>query len=351
MTINGTDKLPQATLVDADGDLITVKLAGKVGSFTLYATNGVGPISEIDLIGTNPTKSTLTITAVKPRGGLGDARVNLGEINGTGLKTLSIAAADLDGSFGNGINLSSYLGSLTVGSIKNGADIVLAGLPPKTGLGTTIKATVIGDGTNINLAGSPLTSLTAISVGVGEVSAPSIGTISVTGKAKTRTTVAIPGDFKSNVTIAGTGLVAKVAALKILRVAGSLSGSTIQIGGAAGTVGDVGTVSVGSFVNSLLLAGYSGPSDGTGSFNLPSTITSFTVTGTNAAFSHSNVIGSVIKTVSLASVDTTNPTLKNGFVFHNSLTSLYVKSTKFRFNPKGAATQAMPSSGFEVKKR
>jgi hypothetical protein len=128
------------------------------------------------------------------------------------------------------------------------------------------------------------------------------------------------------------------------------SGSTIKVGGGAGTVGDIGSVSVGSFVNSVLFAGYSGPDDGSGTFNLPSTVSSFTVTGKLNAFSHSFAIASNFKTVSLASVDPNNSGTKFGFVYHTSLKALSVKSTKFKFDLNGPPTQDMPSSDFEVKK-
>ena len=51
-------------------------------------------------------------------------------------------------------------------------------------------------------------------------------------------------------------------ALKSLRATGNVTGVTISIGGRAGNFGDVGSVSVGSFVNSELFAGYAGPADG-----------------------------------------------------------------------------------------
>src|SRR5207237_3519505 len=110
---------------------------------------------------------------------------------------------------------------------------------------TKITAGVIGDGTDIAITGAPLKSLTAISVGVGSIAAPSVGSINIKGKAKTKTAPAISGDFKSNITIMGTGLAVKMPALKSLRVAGIVSGSKILIGGGAGTVRAVGRCSVG----------------------------------------------------------------------------------------------------------
>ena len=226
------------------------------------------------------------------------------------------------------IDLTGFPCSLSIGAVSNGADITLAGAPPKVTQTTKITAGVIGDGTDIAITGAPLGRLTAIAVGEGTITAPSVGSITVKGKAKTMTTPAIPGDFKSDLTIAGTGLAPRVPALKSLKVAGAVSGSTIRIGGDVGTVGDVGSVSVGSFVDSELFAGYTGPVDGSGNFNLPATVGPFTVTGKTNGFAGSYVIASNFKTVSLASVDGDNDGTRFGFLFHTGLKSLKVKTPK-----------------------
>ena len=82
----------------------------------------------------------------------------------------------------------------------------MAGAPPKAGQTVKIAAGVIGDGTDITVTGAPLGSLTATSVGDGTVTAPSVGTINARGKAKTRLTAAIPGDFNANVVASGVGV-------------------------------------------------------------------------------------------------------------------------------------------------
>ncbi|HEX3151269.1 MAG TPA: Ig-like domain-containing protein [Gemmataceae bacterium] len=336
-TINAADKSPQATFTDSDGDLVTLKLSGKVGTLKYYLTNGTGPISEIDLIGTDSTKSVVTISVSKPKG---DGRIGIGEIDGTGVKTLTLAKADL---LGAGINLTSFLGSVTIGDIKTGADITLIGAPPKAGQGTKITAGVIGDGTDIAITGAPLASLTATAIGVGNIAAPSVRSITIKGKAKTKTAAAIAGDFKSNLTIDGTGLAAKVPALKSLKVTGTASDSLIQV------AGDVGKVSVGSFLDSRFFAGYSGADGGSGSFNLPSTVGSFTVTAKGLAFAHSYVIATNFKNVTLVSANPVNGGTKFGVVYHGLLSGLSVKSQGFKFNLKGPAEQD-PFGDFYVKK-
>ncbi|HEX3149809.1 MAG TPA: Ig-like domain-containing protein [Gemmataceae bacterium] len=346
-SIAATDKLPQANIADSDGDLITLKLTGKVGSMTYYLTNGVGPIAEIELVGTDSSKSIVNLAIKKPKNGTGDGRVQIDEIHGAGAKRLNLAKADLNGV---GIDLTSFLGSLAIGAVKNAADITLAGVPPTSSLSTKLTVGVVEDGTDILITGAPLGSLTATRIGAGTIAAPSVGAITVKGKAKTKTAAAIAGDFKSNLTIAGTGLAAKVPALKSLKVAGSVSGSTIQVGGLTGTVGDVGSVSVGAFVDSRLFAGYTGPDDGSGTFNLPSTVGSFVVTGKTKAFAHSYAIASNFKNVVLTSVDADNAGTKFGFLFDTLMKSLTVKSPAFKFDPAGPVEQHMSLGDFFVKK-
>jgi hypothetical protein len=132
-----------------------------------------------------------------------------------------------------------------------------------------------------------------------------VGSVTVTGRAKTRTAAAIPGDFLADLTVLGTG-VAKGPALKSLRVAGAVSGAVITVGGTAGTVGDVGRVSAGSFADSTLFAGYAGPPDGSGKFTAPATVGSFRVTAKSNGFANSYVIAETIKTAFLASVSSGN---------------------------------------------
>jgi hypothetical protein len=340
-------KLP-APFADADGDAVTVRLGGKApgSGLTYYLTDGVGPISEIDLDHTDSAKSTVSITVKKLRGA--DAthgRVGIGEVDGTGLKSFTAKAGDLTGA---GFNLTGFAGLIAVGDVTNGADVELLGPAPSAKSATQISAGAIGDGTDIHLA-APLGSLTAVAVGKGTIEAPSVGSIIVKGQRASKTKPFVTGNFESNLTVAGAGQAsAKVPALKSLRVAGNVTGAIIEVGGGSGTFGDVGSVSVGSFVNSDLFAGYSGLADGSGTFNLPSTVRSFAVTGTTNAFASSYVIASNIKSVSLASAQTENGGTADGFVFHISFGPLKVKSLALTYTGAGA-TQTLQGD-LEVKR-
>jgi hypothetical protein len=335
-------KAPKPTFTDADGDKVTLTLGGKTGTLTYYMTNDGGAISEIDLTGTDPLHTTVTV-AVK-KGKAGDGKIAIGEVDGTGFKSFTAKGSDL---IGTGFALTGFAGSITVADVKNGADFELGGAAPTAKLGTKVTAGVIADGTDIH-ATAPLAGLTAIAVGKGTIEAPSVGTITVKGQKATKTKPFVAGDFQSDLTIAGTGQASgKVPALKGLTVAGAVAGSTIAVGGAAGTSGDVGGVKVGSFVDSELLAGYAGPADGSGTFNLPSTVKSFVVTGKADGFANSFVLASTFNSVTLASVKTDNGGTAFGFRADTAVKKLAVTTLKFKYDPKGPATQA--TGDFDVR--
>jgi hypothetical protein len=282
----------------------------------------------------------------KPKGGTGDGRVGIGEVDGTGFKSFTAKASDLTGP---GFNLIGFAGSITVANVTNGANFELAGAAPSAKVATKITAGVIGDGTDINVA-APLAGLTAIAVGKGTIEAPSVGSIMVKGQKASKTKPFVSGDFNSDLTIAGTGqATAKVPALKTLKVAGNATGIKIAVGGGAGTIGDVGSVSFGTFAGSRLLAGYTGPTDGSGTFNLPSTVKSFAVTGATNAFADSYVIATNFKNVMLASAKTDNGGTPDGFVFHTLFGGLAVKSPKLSYNKTAGGTQVLQGD-LEVKK-
>jgi exo-beta-1,3-glucanase (GH17 family) len=330
---------PQFNFIDADGDVVTVKLGGKVGTATVFLTDpdglGRGPIELIQVNGTSVSQSTLTITPKKPKGGTGDGRAGLAEVTGTTLKSLTAKTTDLAGS---GIALSGFLGTLTIGNIGGGADITIGGAAPTTPKNASVKiaAGVIGDGTDITIPNAPLGNLTAVSVGKGgTISAPYVGTIKTTGNKK----AANVGDFGANVTITGVGVPVKTLALKTLKVAGAVSDSTIQVASGTGAVGDVGNVSVGSFLNSRLFVGYFGADNGSDTFNLLSTIGSFTVANKSGGFAHSYVIADKIGTVLLASIDSFNGGMKFGVFYQTRLKSLIVRAPSFKFDPNGPDEQ------------
>ena len=78
-----------------------IALSGKLGTATVYLTdpdgNGRGPIELIELAGTDPAKSTLTITTKKPPNGTGDRAESAQEQPGRPVLSGSDRAAQVKG--------------------------------------------------------------------------------------------------------------------------------------------------------------------------------------------------------------------------------------------------------------
>jgi len=132
------------SFIDQNGDKVSVKLTGG-GTVTVVLDdadgNGQGNIAKI--LVNNTTASSKLSVSVKKAGG-GDGKTVIGAIEGSQLKSISAAKADLNGA---GIDLSGALGSLSLANILNGADI------KATSLGkTVIKGKV--DGSTITVTNS-----------------------------------------------------------------------------------------------------------------------------------------------------------------------------------------------------
>jgi trimeric autotransporter adhesin len=288
------------SFVESDGDKVTLKLSpATVGTLQYYLTDGAEPIDRIVLTNTSSTKSTVTLSVKKASGANGTTDVR--EVIGSGVKTLNLAKANLSGV---GINLGGPLGSLTVGNVSSGADILAAG---NKSLKTTIKAGAIGDGTVVNV-GNNLTSFTAASVGDSDILAPSIGTLLV------------KGNFSGDVTINGSGVAAGKPALRTFRVLGAVSNSEIDV------TGSVSAVTVGSFTNSHLFAGLTGPV-GPGAFTTGAAIASFQTTSKAGTFANSSVAADVIKSVSLWNVTGGNGGTPFGVFADTSIGTVKIRST------------------------
>ncbi|WP_193789080.1 autotransporter outer membrane beta-barrel domain-containing protein, partial [Zavarzinella formosa] len=156
---------------------------------------GKGPIKGIYLQDTDATKSVLTITVVRAKGG--DGLVGIGAIEGSGLKTLSAAKSDL-----------------------TGGGIMLGGTPAQS---TSITLNNINDNANISIDGG-IAALTAAQFGGGSIVAASVGTL------------AIKGDFSANVTLSGQGVAAGKPTLTSARIGGNLIGSAWNVTGAIGSI-------------------------------------------------------------------------------------------------------------------
>jgi hypothetical protein len=316
-----------STVYDADGDQVRLRLTGP-GQVKYFLNDsdfdGRGSIERIELSGTDPSRSILNVEVVKAAG-TGNGLIDLGSITGSGLKAVNARSANLTGT---GIDLIEALGSLVIGNVQNGADIVAHGTVAQK---TKIAMGTVDDGTTIDL-GSGISSLTANAMGNGTLIAPNIGTIN------------IRGNFATDIQVDGTGVdPVRGMALKSLKVDGAITGSDIFVNG------NVGSVLANSFVDSRLFAGYSGADDGSGDFNLNASVTSVRITGKTDAFLNSYLIASAFKNVSLASVDTDNGGTTFGIVADRTIAKATISGHKTGVNQAGTLLADM--GDFEVKVR
>ena len=233
---------------------MTLKIAGP-GSLNYYLTNGAGPVSQIDLSDTDPAKTVVSVKVKKPSTGGGNGRFEVGEIAGTGVRTLSLAAADL---VGPGINLSSFLGSLTIRTIKNGADITLTVRRLRSDVQPRLRPaslTMEQTSRSLRAAGQSDSNFRRQRHNYRTERRE----YSHQGESENADRAGESRRFQVEPDHLRRQFGTHIPALKSLQVAGAISGSTIRVGGGIGTTGDVGSVSTGSFVNSTLFACYTGP--------------------------------------------------------------------------------------------
>lgn len=413
VSINFAGGFKPLTFLDTDQDKITVALGGKLGSADVYKTNDQGPISLIVLTGTDPAKSTLTVKVTKASktvNAAANGTMSIGEISGTGVKTITALKSDL---VGDGINLTGSLLGLKMANILNGADVTVAGSTLQKSAITL--SGIIGDGTAITM-GSVLNALTALSIGDGSITAPSAGKITAKGS------TAVVGNFKSDITLSGANVdhTKLKKTLGALNVAGTLEDSTVNVTGHLGSVtvkgdvldsaingfsltkvavagnftntdvtltganvnhakkgktlsgvavkklvddsdfnvtGNIGSFTSYGFTDSRLFGGYTGADNGTGAFNgtVKTTIGSFktlanakAVPALTGAFANSSVIADTITAVTLATVTTNNGGADPfGIYADTAYTSVYITATKTKF--LGKTTTTHTDGDFSIK--
>lgn len=308
-------------IIESDGDVVSVTIKGG-GSVALSLDdpdgNGKGPI-QIVLTGTT-TSSSLTI-AVTAHGG--DGFANIGSITGTGgLKTLAGAKANLTGT---GINLGGNVLTFALHDVLNGADITLGGTPSQF-----IKMTLnrVQDGTDITLH-SGVKTLTAASIGHGNIYGTSIQTLT------------IKGNMSSNVFLSGLGIAAGKNTLNKVTVSESILDAIFSVYSGAG---GIGAITAGAMVRSGISAGYtpvdfSHPMSG-GTFAPALAIKSIKI---NGLFSNSLIAAKVVSAVSVESIDQSTPegAADYGILADTSIGKVTVKSPAFTKTTTGGADQSI----------
>jgi hypothetical protein len=239
------------------------------------------------------------------------------------LKTTGNPALRLDGDFGMNLNLVGPAVPMpTLGDVSIAADLVGATWTIDGAVGpVTVKRNI--DLTDITVSddanpfnGTPtvgsIASVTAGAIRRSVVTAadaiPKITAGSWSGGSLTADRVdqvKVTGDGNFNLTLRGQRLAAGAKVLGKLTVRGGISQSNWQLGG------NVGSVSVGSFVNSRLWVGYypvfpdANPVDGHGSYALDLfTLDSFKTTSRVASFSGSSIVVDRAGSVVLSSIAT-----------------------------------------------
>jgi hypothetical protein len=310
VVLSATNKFTQK-FTDSDKDIVTVKLTGsKTGTVNVYLDNQTpaslqGPISLIDLVGTDPNASlAITVTkAKKTVNPTADGVATIGGISAPGLKVLSAGKINLDGDFGPGINVAGFLGTLTLGNVLNGADISAgAGTKP-----TKVTLGAVGDLSNVTID-NPISTFTATSFGNGTITAHSATSITVKGNA--RAVPANPGDFGADLNLNGAGVAFGKPTLNTLKLAGSLlATAAVDVTGKLGTV-TVGTAKKGNTFAGTLTA------DAVTSITVNGNLTGdITVTGTSAAFGKAALGNLSVKGVTVKGVGVVGGTV-DGATIH-----------------------------------
>jgi len=303
------------TFTDQDGDIYTVKLTGG-GSVAVQIDDADGDgRGAIGFIATENTtaKSALSITVKKAK--TGDGIVTINAIAGGELKSITAKASDITGM---GLDLSGHLGTLTVRDILDGADVMLGGDSTKK---TTVTVRQIGDGTEMNM-GSVLTKLTAAKIGDSEITAPSAGTISVTGDKK----AGLQGDLAATINLTDDAV---AYSLNSLVVSHHMMDADIF------AVGSIKTVTTGVMFDSNVFAGVepgvtSLPDSEFAFINIDASINTLTIKGLKDEpywYRNSNIAAWTINKISGGYVDSYNGGTPFGVAAHVIKSASYVDET------------------------
>lgn len=217
-TINPGGKF---TFTDSNGTVVTVALAAKTGTATVFrkaANNAPGEMLAIEFAGLD-AKASLSITG---KGGSDAGVTTLGRLSGNSpLAVLNAKTVDLTG---EGIILTGagFIASAQLRDVIGGADVIMPGTGGTAGVSLTIAK--IESGTQVS-SGSPIKAMTVADwAGGGSLTAPTVGTLKIAGDKKR----SLIGNFAADITL--TSADAKGISLGSLTAA-SVPQSTIQAAG------------------------------------------------------------------------------------------------------------------------
>ena len=223
---------------DSDGSKVLIRLAGAGTARLVFDAPGAVVRSDgaacITLEGAGLELSSVMLSgttmksrlSVKAKGGtIGGAVAHL--VCGDGpIGAVSAAAMNLQGA-GMYMTGEGLAGSLRVGDLTGGADVLMAGRYREQAV--RIRTGAIAGDSDITLA-SPLAGLRALGWQDGELTAPWAGDISIRGS-RTRE---IAGNFGADITL--TGQNASGRSVRRIAVAGKVTDSHLRSAGGAGTI-------------------------------------------------------------------------------------------------------------------
>jgi hypothetical protein len=256
------------SFVDTDGTKVKVTMSGP-GEGAIHLTAAGYALS---LTGTT-LSSHVTIATTQTRSATDDGRFDLANLtvgnasNGddhSALGALSAATTDLAGNF----TVAGPADNIRLGNVSDAVVSIGAAAVPSKSPAVSITFAQANDVTLNSAVG--IKQLTAQNWLSGEITATTLGTLSITGRAAKKGEARIPGNFAANLSLVGGAGVKTI--LNKVSIAGEITGGTWQIAGA------VNTVAVGSIVNSWTV-------NVADAFGVAGNIRTLTLSGRNATSS------------------------------------------------------------------
>ncbi|HWE92550.1 MAG TPA: S8 family serine peptidase [Tepidisphaeraceae bacterium] len=317
ITLDNTTGASVFTIRASATTIADVVVNGSLGALNARSTNLTGGLSvsgslgRLQLADVNGGFDGRSITIGAAAGPM---TVLLGNVTNESFSTPGGVSSLTAKSWVNNGEASVMISAASIGPMKIGGDLgasIIAGSLGKTKVAGELASgiwTVRGSGADLNVIGSIASGWTAtfsgalgtVKLGIddGALTASSIKALKIVGDAS---------NAAVNVT-SGSGVV-----LGSLTVGGTVNNSQFR------TVGSIGKVTIGSFLNSLLFAGVNDglsvlPAAAT-DLVAPSSIASFQIKGGDGtfAFANSNVAASAIGAVKIKAVNPSNAGTKFGF--------------------------------------
>ncbi len=264
-----------------EGDLI----AAKVG--TLNVRGQAAKAGHSAIVG-NFTESSIKL-----------GELSIGPSTGNTLGSATIAGQIRDSEW----DISGNVGSVIVGSANDfEARISSGNLGLFTSRGEVLNKTMLS-------VEGVIQGIRSVNWLMSEISAYKIGTINLTGSAKTATTGTVAGDLFGGVYVSGTNQGTNAMLLSSVTVAGEIRSSFIS------SAGNIGTVTTSSLFNSSIFVGLNDefpqrmlPEDRADFVNLTASLGSLVVTGAGKAANEASFVSSwvaapTLKNVSIKLVD------------------------------------------------